>query len=444
MVGRRIKLLRLFTHLLHVLCLFAAFWLALWLRFQSGWFPIRDLPRLPSYAGYAFLAAALWSLFSRYYRVDERIWEGQSPGDWIGAVWRATLAALAAVSLAVFFYREYSFSRVMAGLFWGLHLSLVLSSGFPLYLLRRRLAQTSAPARLLVLGEGEFADNLAGRLRAGGLAGGIPVQCSPEDPSWKARLDAGEFDEVLLAVPLRHGARLAVLLEELRHAHAPVRVALDLPAGGFQELSGVPVLDLASSPSDRLSYALVKRGFDLAVATAALVLGAPVAALVAVLVKWNSAGPVFFAQERVGANGRPFRMYKFRTLPVAPAGSRETEWSSTATADAGRLGRWLRRLRLDEWPQFWNVLRGEMSVVGPRPERAYFADGFRQVLQEYGLRHRLKAGITGWAQVHGLTGDTEVARRLEYDLYYLRHWSLALDLRILLMTVRTLGQALRE
>lgn len=442
MLGRRIKLLRLFTHLLHVLCLFAAFWLALWLRFQSGWFPIRDLPRLPSYAGYAFLAAAFWSLFSRYYRVDGRIWEGQNPVEWLGATWRATLAALAAVSLAVFFYRDYSFSRVMAGLFWGLHLALVLSSGIPLYWLRRRLSRAAAPARLLVLGEGEFAGNLARCLRDGGLAGGIPVLCSPEDVSWKARLDAGEFEEVLVAVPLQEGNHLAALLETLRHAHAPVRVALDLPAGGFQELAGVPVLDLASSPSDSLSYSLIKRGFDLVVAAAALVLGAPLAALVALLVKWNSPGPVFFVQERVGANGRPFRMYKFRTLPVGP---REIEWSATTAAEAGRLGSWLRRLRADEWPQFWNVLKGEMSVVGPRPERPYFATGFREVLQEYGLRHRLKAGITGWAQVHGLTGDTEVARRLEYDLYYLRHWSLALDLRILLMTVRlTLGQALGQ
>jgi len=445
MLARRSGQLRLVSHLWNVVCLFTAFSATLWLRFESGVFVIRDQPNLPSYAAYAFLSAAVWSVFSRFYRVDDRVWEEKRLGPFVTAACQATLAALATVSICAFFYRGYSFSRIVVGLFWALQLSLVLASGLLLSWLRRRWTSEAGAARLLVLGDGTFAQSLARRLEEAGLTDGRPVFCSPDDPSWATRLGAGQFDEVLVALPLEEGPRLRALLDELRHAHTPVRLALDLPGGNLREFADVPVLDLGSSPSDRLSYAWAKRAFDVLLASLALILGAPLAALIAALIKLTSAGPVFFVQERIGANGRTFRMYKFRTLAVRPSKTSETEWSPTAPGDAGRVGALLRRMRLDEWPQFWNVLKGDMSVVGPRPERVHFATGFREALQEYGLRHRLKAGITGWAQVHGMTGDTEISRRLEYDLYYLRHWSLGLDLRIVLMTIWTaLGQPVRK
>lgn len=186
--------------------------------------------------------------------------------------------------------------------------------------------------------------------------------------------------------------------------------------------------------ADRLSFAAVKRVMDIALSSIALVLGAPLAALIALAIRASSTGPVLFKQERIGCNGRHFTLCKFRTLPLEPPEVSERRWSDTAPPEAGRLGRLLRRLGLDEWPQFWNVLRGEMSVVGPRPERPHFAEGFRQALEGYALRERLKPGITGWAQIHGLTGASDISRRLEYDLYYVRNRSLWLDLKILLLT----------
>lgn len=184
----------------------------------------------------------------------------------------------------------------------------------------------------------------------------------------------------------------------------------------------------------RLPYRLVKRGIDIILSLAALVLGAPLAVAIALAIRCTSGAPVFFAQERVGCNGRRFMIYKFRTLPREPSDVSDQRWSQTAPPEAGRLGGLLRRRGLDEWPQFWNVLRGEMSVVGPRPERPHFAEVFRRNLAAYPLRQRLKAGITGWAQIHGLRGDSDISARLAYDLYYLRHWSLALDFKILLLT----------
>ena len=167
MLPRRIGILRLASHLLHLLCLFAAFAAALSLRFSSGLFAIRDQPHLPSYAAYLFLAAAFWSLFSRFYRMDELLWQGEKLGAWWGAAWRSTVSSLAAVSLSAFFYRGYSFSRLMVAMFWALHIGFVLLSGTLLSRLRSRLARETAARRLplVVIGDNPFARDVVERLQ---------------------------------------------------------------------------------------------------------------------------------------------------------------------------------------------------------------------------------------------------------------------------------------
>jgi len=158
-------------------------------------------------------------------------------------------------------------------------------------------------------------------------------------------------------------------------------------------------------------------------------------ALIAIAVKLSSPGPVLFAQERVGINGQTFRMLKFRTMNVASVSETDTRWTTPNDVRCTSIGAFLRRSSLDELPQFFNVLWGDMSVVGPRPERPHFVEKFNDEIDAYNSRHHLKSGITGWAQVHGLRGDTDIAKRVELDLYYIRNWSLLLDLQIILMTV---------
>lgn len=192
---------------------------------------------------------------------------------------------------------------------------------------------------------------------------------------------------------------------------------------------------------EAFEYIFLKRVIDVVVAAAGLAALAPLLALIAGLIRLRSGGPALFAQERVGRLGRRFLLYKFRTLPVESLSESDHRWTPAAT-DA--WGRFLRSTGLDELPQLWNVLKGEMSLVGPRPERPHFADQFRRELPFYSTRHCLQVGITGWAQVHGWRGDTSIARRVEYDLYYLQHWSLVLDLRILWMTLADLVRRLRN
>ena len=195
------------------------------------------------------------------------------------------------------------------------------------------------------------------------------------------------------------------------------------------------MLDVQSTPAESVKYLIVKRIFDVAFSAAVIVAGAPLLLLIAALVRMSSRGPVLFRQERVGLNGRTFTMYKFRTMKVGDTQESETRWTVENDPRRTAIGSFLRKTSLDELPQFFNVLRGHMSVVGPRPERPHFVKQFFLDYRRYNQRHRLKAGITGLAQVQGFRGDTPIDKRLECDLAYLRNWSFMLDLKIIGMTV---------
>ena len=243
---------------------------------------------------------------------------------------------------------------------------------------------------------------------------------------------------VYLALPRSQWQAEEEALERLADSTAAVRMVPDLARAftlnaSVEDFDGIPVVSVTESPGQGWN-ALVKRLFDLALSAIGLVVLAPVMLVIAIWVKLDSRGPVLYSQERVGLSGRRFRMLKFRTMKVdADAGG--PAWTTPGDARRTRLGAVLRPLSLDELPQLWNVLCGQMSLVGPRPEQPFYVDRFRTSVPRYMLRHHMKAGITGWAQIHGLRGDTPLDRRIEYDLYYIRHWSLAFDLKILMLTV---------
>jgi exopolysaccharide biosynthesis polyprenyl glycosylphosphotransferase len=194
------------------------------------------------------------------------------------------------------------------------------------------------------------------------------------------------------------------------------------------------VISLQSSPLYGWN-ALLKRTVDLVIGLLALIVFLPVMVIIAVLIKLTSPGPVFYRQERMGLDVEPFMMLKFRTMVDEAEKDSGPVWAADHDPRISRLGRWLRYTSLDELPQLINVMRGEMSLVGPRPERRPFIEEFRKSIPKYMLRHKVKAGMTGWAQIHGWRGNTSLQRRLEYDLDYIEHWSLWRDLKILLLTL---------
>jgi exopolysaccharide biosynthesis polyprenyl glycosylphosphotransferase len=195
------------------------------------------------------------------------------------------------------------------------------------------------------------------------------------------------------------------------------------------------MLDLQATPADSSLYVILKRAFDLAFSVCVLILAAPIFFLIALAIRVSSPGPIIFVQERVGLNGRLFRMFKFRTMKMSSVAESDARWTVQNDPRCTRVGKMLRKTGLDELPQFFNVLKGEMSVVGPRPERPILVQKFMQSVGNYNRRHYLKVGITGWAQVNGWRGDTSIAKRVEYDLYYVRHWTITFDLFIVVLTL---------
>jgi exopolysaccharide biosynthesis polyprenyl glycosylphosphotransferase len=201
-----------------------------------------------------------------------------------------------------------------------------------------------------------------------------------------------------------------------------------------EEFDGHPIVTLSGSPMYGWNQ-VSKRLFDLAVTIPLLIACLPVFAVIAVLIKATSRGPVLYTQERMGYDGRILRMIKFRTMHEHAEQDTGEVWAQKDDPRRTRLGALLRRTSLDELPQLWNVFKGEMSLVGPRPERPVFVEEFRHRFPRYMLRHRVKAGMTGWAQVQGWRGNTSLEKRLEHDLYYIQNWSLLLDIKILWLTL---------
>jgi Undecaprenyl-phosphate glucose phosphotransferase len=253
-------------------------------------------------------------------------------------------------------------------------------------------------------------------------------------------LNGQKPDAVYLAIPNARAAELPRLLKQLEKFAVEVRIVPDvhpryLPQSMVvSELDGMPVLSYRENPHHGLG-GFGKRTVDLVGAIIAIVLFSPLMALISLLVRVSSPGPVIFAQTRVGLGGETFRIYKFRTMYHAEDEAGEATWTARHDPRVTPVGKWLRRMSLDELPQLFNVLLGDMSLVGPRPERPELIAQFKENWRGYILRQHVKAGITGWAQVNGLRGDTDLRKRLQLDLFYIRHWSIGFDFKILWLTI---------
>ena len=248
-----------------------------------------------------------------------------------------------------------------------------------------------------------------------------------------------KIDHLYVALPLEEHVKMLGLVEATNREGVDVHVVPDLLQfialrARLEHLDGVPIISLNDVPLRGLN-SILKRAIDVAISGAALLaVGLPLL-LLALLIKKTSSGPVFYKQERMGLDGKAFQVYKFRSMYEGAEDDTGPVWARDDDPRCTPVGRWLRRFDLDELPQLWNVLRGDMSIVGPRPERPYFVEQFKHRIPQYMLRHKVKAGITGWAQVNGWRGNTSLDKRIEYDLYYIQNWSVGLDLKIMWLTL---------
>lgn len=253
-------------------------------------------------------------------------------------------------------------------------------------------------------------------------------------------LEKHSFDRVVLAIPLKYYYRIDELVESCERVGIKAEIIPDyiryFPAQpSVDMIEDIPIINIRYVPLDDSFNKFLKAVSDYVIAVIAIIITSPVMIITAVAIKLTSHGPIIFKQERIGYNSQPFMMYKFRSMKVQDPGEEKSEWTTKDDPRKTRVGEFIRKTSIDELPQFFNVLKGDMSVVGPRPERPYFVDQFKESIPKYMVKHQVKPGLTGWAQIHGCRGDTSINKRIEYDIEYVENWHMGLDLGIMIKTV---------
>ena len=470
MVRRYQRLLVAFYVITDALLAAWAFVLAYVIRFESGQIPITkgSYPELDAYLNVVPFVALLTPLAFQFQGVY-RVRRGRSRvDDFFGVLVGSILAVVFSIGTTLYVQAYYLSPELKASgafevsrLVWVIFLTLNVTFTYASReavreLLERRWRAGIGLKRILIAGAGDLGRMVADRMlqhrelgyqvvgfvddRAGGDHigyRGLPLLGTLAEVAEVAH--AERVDRLYVALPMEEHAKLLDLMEITSREYIDVKVVPDLLQfialrASLEDLDGLPVINMNDVPLQGFN-AWVKRGLDITLSIAAIILLAIPFAIIAALVKWTSPGPIFYRQERMGLDGRAFTVYKFRSMYHGAEETTGPIWAHDNDPRATPVGRWLRRLDLDELPQFWNVLAGEMSIVGPRPERPFFVQQFKHRIPQYMLRHKVKAGITGWAQVNGWRGNTSLEKRIEYDLYYIENWSVTLDLKIMWLTL---------
>jgi Undecaprenyl-phosphate glucose phosphotransferase len=454
MIRSRLSYARFYLRILTLILPIVAYFIAVRIRFGINLFlPIHHAVGVPSYWGVALLTTIIWSIAAE----ESGLWSIEQLYVRAGKSRRlleALIFTYAIVMAGGFLYRGTSYSRLLVALsaLTLFILATLLRLAFRVFLEWTRTSESN-DVRILVVGTDEYARRVSHAITKGQV---LPCRIVgyvhlPEQPvevegghifeldQIPLSVNSEDINDIVVALPSDHLQRIPSLLPTLERLGVPTRMAIDLAPGvavGDQliELGGIRMLDLRPTLAESGSYLIQKRILDFVLSICVVGVAWPLMLLIALFIKLENAGPVFFSQERVGLNGRVFRMLKFRTMKVSDTDESDTVWTREEDPRCTRFGAFLRKTSLDELPQFFNVLKGDMSVVGPRPERPFFVKRFLREFETYNSRHFFRAGITGWAQVNGWRGNTSIAKRVEYDLYYLRNWSLTFDLQIITLT----------
>ncbi len=461
-IRRHTAFLTLVTLVSDGLVLYGSMVFAFWISFLSpltSIFPVtKGIPPFSAYQqAYPVILAVFFLVFKSFHLYRRKTYFSSS---WhFFTIVRAVTVALFSLMALTFLYREdFTYSRRMLAYSWIFSVVFFTISRRVLNKLELEVWRRNKKFhRVLLLGRGEIADRLAKNFLANPRWGAEVVgvlSMNDDDASGEVRnlpvlgtvdefeniIDQNPVDEVIITrLDLPH-PRVMEIFVFCEKSLITVRLVPDVfsiltSQVEVTNLDGVPLIGLRSLPLHSAWNRFTKRVVDLAGAAFGLILTAPILLICAVVVKLTSRGPVFFKQDRLGENGKHFQLYKLRTMPVDAEKESGPVLPKRDDPRATPVGRFLRRFSLDELPQLWNVLRGDMSLVGPRPERPIFVAQFKESIPRYMSRHQVKSGLTGWAQVNGLRGDTSIRMRVKYDMYYLEHWSIFWDLKIVLLTL---------
>ena len=466
MVRRYNRLLAILYVIADAIGAMTAFVLAYLIRFETALTDIIPVTKgQPPFSHYLALLPYIAVLTPIAFHVQGlyRLRRGRSRVDDFFAVFVGSTLAVVLGLIGTLYWKTYpnpefqEISRPVWGLFLVINVTTAyLTREFVREMLERRWRAGIGLKRVLIVGAGELGRMVADKViehrelgfkligflddRAGGDHigyRGLPLLGVLDDADEIIKRD--RIDHVYVALPLEEHVKMLGVVEATNREGVDVHVVPDLLQfialrARLENLDGVPIISLNDVPL-RGFNSLLKRTIDVAISAFALLSLSVPFAIISLLIRRTSGGRVFYTQERMGLDGKAFHVYKFRSMYEGAEDETGPIWARDNDPRCTPVGKWLRRFDLDELPQLWNVLRGDMSIVGPRPERPYFVEQFKHRIPQYMLRHKVKAGITGWAQVNGWRGNTSLEKRIEYDLYYIENWSVGLDIKIMWLTL---------
>ena len=419
----------------------AAYFFSWYLRFKSGVF-VQDAGVLPAktYFSALFLIIPgyllLYSIFQLY--MPRRV---KSYRKELMDIIRANGIGFMIFILVLYFIKQEHFSRQMLCIFFFINISLEFASR---YLIRTILwkmrKQGLNQKHILMIGESQMAEQYMDRLRENPKWGYQVFAHLKDEEKLERILEGNELDEVVIALRAEDYGKLERIVDVCEKAGVHTKMIPDFgnvisTRPYIEDVQGIPVIHVRRVPPNIMRNRAAKRAVDLIGATVAIILFSPVMLLTVLVVALTEEGSVIYRQERVGLHNQVFYMYKFRSMIMQDEEKEKAEWSTRNDPRITPVGKLIRRTSIDELPQLFNVLKGEMSLVGPRPERPQFVQKFRDEIPRYMVKHQVRPGMTGWAQINGYRGDTSIEKRIEYDLYYIENWTMVFDMKILILTI---------
>ena len=419
----------------------ATYFFSWYLRFKSGFF-VQDVGVLPvkTYFSALFLIIPgyllLYSIFQLY--MPRRV---KSYRKELMDIIRANGIGFMIFILVLYFIKQEHFSRQMLCIFFFINISLEFASR---YLIRTILwkmrKQGLNQKHILMIGESQMAEQYMDRLRENPKWGYQVFAHLKDEEKLERILEGNELDEVVIALRAEDYGKLERIVDVCEKAGVHTKMIPDFgnvisTRPYIEDVQGIPVIHVRRVPLNIMRNRAAKRAVDLIGATVAIILFSPVMLLTVLVVALTEEGSVIYRQERVGLHNQVFYMYKFRSMIMQDEEKEKAEWSTRNDPRITPVGKLIRRTSIDELPQLFNVLKGEMSLVGPRPERPQFVQKFRDEIPRYMVKHQVRPGMTGWAQINGYRGNTSIEKRIEYDLYYIENWTMVFDMKILILTI---------
>lgn len=376
-----------------------------------------------------------------------------------GIIKANTVGIIALIMVLYVFIKEINYSRSVILIFY--FVNIFITSGFR-FVLRKSLKSFRRKGynlkHILLVGYSRAAEEYVRRIvdnpQWGYVVCGILDDSIPAGTMFKGVkvlgsignleyiLPENKLDEIAITLSLKDYNMLGDIVKTCEKSGVHTKFIPDynslIPTSPYTEdLLGLPVINIRKVPLTNTGNMLIKRLVDIAGSLFGIIITSPIMIVSAILVKCTSPGPIIFKQERVGLRNKNFYMYKFRSMAVQNASDEKKGWTTKNDPRVTKVGRILRKTSIDELPQLFNILKGDMSLVGPRPERPQFVEKFKEEIPRYMVKHQVRPGLTGWAQVNGLRGDTSIKKRIEYDIYYIENWTLGFDIKIVIMTFFT-------